>query len=119
MQRRLCRVVDWRKDIGHDSRETTNLNNGALCLDEKWGEGLAHAHDGEDVDLKCELKLIIVNLQTRDCVITSGIVNEKVEASAGPTGNILLGGLDVGILIDLKLERLDTYLRSCLHVYAS
>lgn len=83
MQRRLCRIIHGRKHIRHDGRQAADLDNGTLCLDEQRGESLAHAHDGEDVDLERELQLLVVNLERGHRVVAPGVVDEKVEPAAG------------------------------------
>jgi len=51
VQSGLCRVVHAAKDVGHDTSQTTDLDNGTLGLDQQRCKRLAHAHDTKDIDL--------------------------------------------------------------------
>ena len=62
----------------HKAREAANLDDHALGTDQERTEGLAHAHDGEDVDFEEVLYLAKIHIKGWNCVVAACIVDEDI-----------------------------------------
>ena len=62
----------------HKAREAANLDDHALGTDQERSEGLAHAHDGENVDFEEVLDLVKIHIKGWNCVVAAGVVDENI-----------------------------------------
>ena len=71
-------AVDGPVDVRQDGGQGRDVDDEALRLDEKVGEGLAHGHDGEDIRLERLTHVVQVEIRRRMGVTAPAIESLRV-----------------------------------------
>ena len=91
----------------HETRKAADVDDHAFGADEERAERLAHAHDGKDVDVEEVLNFVKVHIESRNGVVTAGVVDEHVEGARGTLLDGIFEGRDGGGLVDFETEGFD------------
>lgn len=89
---------------GHTG-EGSDLHDCAFGGYEERGEGLTHQHDAEDVGFERRLDLVQLDVQGRDGVVASGVVDQDVEVAVCSRLDLILERVDTGGVGDFQGER--------------
>ena len=93
----------------HHTREAANLDDHAFGADQKRRECLAHAHDGEDIDVEKILDFSKVRVQSGDGIVAASIVDEDVKGAGGALFNGIFEGSDRGWFVHFETQGLNAY----------